>query len=107
VAAVSPIETSPAAQSPANGAEELAIAQRYLNGSNGQKRDASLAAEWLWKAFAKQNEDAAVLLSDLYLKGDGVAKNCDQARVLLNAAARKGRKDATDRLSQMQSSGCE
>jgi hypothetical protein len=90
-----------------NGAEELAMAERYLNGTDGQERDRAEAAKWLWKAVAKHNGDATLLLSDLYLKGDGVGKNCDQARVLLDAAARKGVKDAGDRLRHLQAFGCD
>jgi len=82
------------------------MAQRYLNGSGGS-RNAAQAADWLWKAVAKQNTQATVLLSDLYLHGDGVSKNCDQARILLDAAARKGNKDATERLRHMQAFGCQ
>jgi hypothetical protein len=90
-----------------SGAEELAMAQRYLNGTDGQERDRTEAAKWLWRAVAKHNADATLLLSDLYLKGDGVGKNCDQARVLLDAAARKGVKDAGDRLRHLQAFGCD
>jgi TPR repeat protein len=89
-----------------NGSEELATAQSYLNGSNGP-RNPSAARDWLWKAIAKRNGEATILLSDLYLKGDGIPKNCDQARVLLDAAARNGRKDAVDRLRNMQAFGCQ
>jgi len=91
----------------ANGAEELAIAQRYLNAAAGQERNSSEAAKWLWKAIAKHNADATLLLSDLYLKGDGVEKNCDQARVLLDAAAGRGMKGAGDRLRHLQAFGCQ
>jgi hypothetical protein len=91
----------------ANGAEELAIAQRYLNGAQGQARDSAEAAKWLWKAIAKHNADATLLLSDLYLKGDGVEKNCDQARVLLDAAAGRGMKGAGERLRNLQAFGCQ
>lgn len=91
----------------ANGAQELALAQRYLNGAEGQERNSSEAAKWLWKAIAKHNADATLLLSDLYLKGDGVEKNCDQARVLLDAAAGRGMKGAGDRLRHLQAFGCQ
>lgn len=101
-------EKNPQAETLAgNGAEELALAQRYLNGTNGQERNGAEAAKWLWKAVAKENADATLLLSDLYLKGDGVGKNCDQARVLLDAAARRGMKDAGERLRHLQAFGCE
>ena len=53
-------------------------------------RDSSEAAKLLWKAVSKQNATAAVLLSDLYLRGDGVPRSCDQARLLLVAAAKRG-----------------
>lgn len=107
-----PLATGPAEKSlpahpiPGNGSEELATAERYLNGTYGQ-RNPSAAVEWLWKAIAKRNSNATMLLSDLYLKGDGIPKNCDQARVLLDAAARSGRKDAGERLRHMQAFGCE
>ena len=89
------------------GAEELATAQRYLNGVAGKERNSAEAAKWLWKAIAKHNSTATVLLADLYLKGDGVEKNCDQARVLLDSAALKGVKDAAERLRHLQAFGCE
>lgn len=89
------------------GGEELGLAQRYLNGTNGQGRNSAEAAKWLWKAIAKHNAEATLLLSDLYLRGDGVAKNCDQARVLLDTAALKGVKDAGERLRHLQAFGCQ
>jgi TPR repeat protein len=100
---------SPAAAQPAagNGGEELDIAERYLNGAVGQRRDTSEAAKWLWKSVAKHNGQATVLLSDLYLKGQGVPKNCDQARVLLYSAARKGVAGAGERLRNLPAFGCD
>ncbi len=90
-----------------SGADELAVAQGYLSGTNGQSRNSAEAAKWLWKAVAKHNAGATFLLSDLYLKGDGVSKNCDQARVLLDAAALKGMKGAGERLRHLQAFGCQ
>ena len=100
---------SPAATQTAagNGGEELAIAERYLNGAPGQRRDTAEAAKWLWKSVSKHNGQATVLLSDLYLKGEGVSKNCDQARVLLYSAARKGIAGAGERLRNLPAFGCE
>jgi hypothetical protein len=102
--------SSPAAAAPAlpqSGAEELATAEKYLNPSNGTARDSGEAAEWLWKAVRKRNLDATLALSDLYVRGDGVAKSCDQARLLLDAAARKGGKAAAERLRNLQAFGCQ
>jgi len=99
--------SGPQTQAAAGGAEELAVAQGFLNGTGGHERNPAAAVGWLWKAVAKQNTDATLLLSDIYLKGDGIPKNCDQARLLLDAAARKGIKDAAGRLRQLQDSDCE
>jgi len=88
----------------AAGALELARAKSYLN---GDARDSKEAVKWLWQAVAKQNAEATLLLSDLYLKGEGVAKNCDQARVLLESAARRGVKEAAQRLQNLPTAGCE
>jgi hypothetical protein len=98
---------SQAGSAPGSGAEELATAQGYLSGTEGQQRNRTEAAKWLWKAVAKHNADATLLLADLYLKGQGVGKNCDQARILLDAAARKGMKDAGERLRHLQAFGCD
>ena len=103
-----PASSSLAAEvSTGNGAEELAIAQRYLDGTDGQARNRAEAAKWLWKAMGKHNAQATLLLADLYLKGEGVSKNCDQARVLLDSATRGGMKEAGERLRHLQAFGCQ
>ena len=89
-----------------SGSEELSAAERYLNTGPGTARDSRQAATWLWKAVAKQNLTATLLLSDLYLRGDGVSKSCDQARLLLDAAARKGATTAAERLRHLPAFGC-
>jgi hypothetical protein len=86
-----------------SGAEELSSAERYLNGT---PRDSKEAAQWLWKSVGKGNLGATMALSDLYLRGDGVTKSCDQARLLLDAAARKGGRAAAERLRNLQAFGC-
>jgi hypothetical protein len=87
-----------------SGAEDLATAEKYLNGTLRDHREAAL---WLWKAVGKGNLAATMTLSDLYLRGDGVPKSCDQARLLLDAAARKGGTAAAERLRNLQAFGCE
>ncbi|PYX49628.1 MAG: hypothetical protein DMG79_08140 [Acidobacteria bacterium] len=104
---VSAPKNSAAGAATGNGAEEFATAQRYLNGTGGQQRNPAEAAKWLWKAIANHNSGATLLLSDLYLRGEGVGKNCDQARVLLDNAARQGVKDAGQRLRHLQAFGCQ
>jgi len=101
--AAGPAEEVPRAQPTIdNGTAELAEAQRYLGA-----HDNANAAQWLWKSIAKHNGQATVMLADLYLKGEGVSKNCDQARVLLDSAARKGVSGAGERLRNLQAFGCQ
>jgi TPR repeat protein len=88
-----------------NGSSELAEAESFLNGKNGS-HDSAAAARLLWRAVAKENATATLLLSDLYLMGDGVPKSCDQARLLLTAAARKHVPQATEKLRNLVRSGC-
>ena len=103
---LSPTPPEPTSETgPANGARELILARHYLDGKDGT-RDTPEAVKWLWKAVGKQNKTAILLLADLYERGDGVPKSCDQAEVLLVAAAKKGSTAAADRLRQLQSSGC-
>ena len=90
-----------------SGAEDMATAEKYLNGGQGLPRDSGEAALWLWRAVGKGNLAATMTLSDLFLRGDVLAKNCGQARVLLDAAAKKGSKAAADRLRNLQAFGCE
>lgn len=99
--------SSSAVLSEPSTAEDLATAEKYLNGGVGVPRDSSQAAEWLWKAMRQGNVAATMALADLYLRGDGVPQSCDQAHVLLDAAARKGSKAAAERLRHLQAFGCQ
>jgi hypothetical protein len=105
---VAVVATPSAVVAPAqSGAEELAMAEKYLNPARGTTGDSGEAVEWLWKAVRKRNLDATLALSDLYVRGDGVPKSCDQARLLLEAAAKKGSKAAGERLRNLQAFGCQ
>jgi TPR repeat protein len=61
----------------------------------------------LWISVEKGNASAELTLAELYWHGEGVTHNCDQTRILLSAAARKGNVDALRRLQQFQQQGCE
>jgi len=89
------------------GPDDFAEAQNYLNGTNGRRQDSAEAAKHLWDAVSKHNGPAMVALADLYLKGNGVSKNCDQARVLLDSAALRGVAGAGQRLRNLQAFGCQ
>jgi hypothetical protein len=88
-----------------DGQEELLQARRFLDGQ-GVPRDSMVASRLLWKAVAKKNSQAVLLLSDLYVRGDGVSKSCDQARVLLSMAAQRGSAAAQVKLDEIRQSAC-
>ena len=67
--------------------------------------DSAAEAAWLWKATAKGNPTAPVRLADMYIKGDGVPRSCDQAMVLLKTAAEKENPLARNRLASIYGSG--
>lgn len=89
-----------------SGAEELRAAEGYLSSQHGQP-DYQEASKWLWKAVRKENTQAVVMLADLYAHGNGVPRSCDQARLLLVAAAKKGSSEAAQKIRNLPASGCQ
>jgi len=88
------------------GLTEYSQAMRLLHEKNGEA-DISEAVRLLWISVEKGNLSAELTLAELYWHGQGVARNCDQTRILLSAAARKGSPDAQKRLRQFEQEGCE
>lgn len=88
------------------GLSEYSHAMLLLRGKNATE-DKSEAVRLLWISVEKGNPSAELTLAELYWHGEGVARNCDQTRILLSAAARKGNADALKRLQQFQQEGCE
>jgi TPR repeat protein len=64
------------------------------------------AIKLLWVSVEKGNTGAEIALAELFRTGKGVAKNCDQTRILLSAAARKGSAEARKRLEEFRREGC-
>lgn len=91
------------ANSAAAGANDpdVRLAQTYLQQRNGPE-----AARLLWRAVGRNNTDAALTLSQMYARGDGVSRSCDQARILLVAAAKRGSAAAAQQLRQFDSAVC-
>lgn len=79
---------------------EFLRAQQYLTGS-GVPQDPATAAEWFWRSLEAGNTAAAVPLADLYIAGKGVSRSCQQARILLDTAARKGNAEAVHKLAEL------
>jgi TPR repeat protein len=67
--------------------------------------DSEARAVWLWRAVGKGNPQAPVELARMYEQGNGVARSCDQAEVLLRSAAANGNEQAKISLQQMRIRG--
>ena len=101
----SPSLASPADNSVEAGQQEYLQALQILR-SPSRSAEISEAVRLLWIAVEKGNTSAEIDLAELFRTGRGVAKNCDQTRILLSAAARKGSSEARKRLEAFQREGC-
>lgn len=88
-----------------SGELELETGRQFLEAPTGQRKSTE-AAKWLWMSVEKGNPKAEVLLADLFLHGDGVTKNCAQARILLGAAIKHGDTEAIPKLHALDRGGC-
>lgn len=106
----SQVNHSPAATLPADafaeaGQPEYKQAMQILRSPSGEARLPQVV-RLLWVAVQNGNIGAEIVLAELYRQGRGVTKNCDQTRILLSAAARKGSAEAQKRLQEFQREGC-
>jgi len=60
----------------------------------------------LWSEVEAGDSNAEVALARVYLKGDGVPRNCEQARVLLRAAMKKGNAEARQEYRNLRFAAC-
>jgi hypothetical protein len=70
-------------------------------------RSESESVASLWEGVQSGSVAAEMSLAERFARGDGVARNCDQARILLKAAAGKGNREARLRLYQLESGSCQ
>jgi hypothetical protein len=81
-------ETSSSAVAPGNGPEpghsEYLQALQILHANSGIATVE--VVRLLWISVEKRNPSAEIALAELYWHGKGVARNCDQTRILLTAA---------------------
>jgi hypothetical protein len=96
------------APSPSEDAGQTALAlARGLLQKDADPENQAKAAQLLWQAVEKGNVPAEVELANLYLVGQGVAKSCSQARVLLTAAQVRKSTPAAKKLDHFSQYGCE
>lgn len=89
------------------GQQEYLSAQDILKNKGSNEANLPEAVRLLWAAVEKGNSSAEISLAELYRAGQGVAKSCDQTRILLTAAAKKGNAEAQKHLDQFLKEGCE
>jgi PilZ domain len=63
--------------------------------------------ESLWEGVQSGSISAEMSLAERFARGEGVERNCDQAKVLMRAAANRGSKEARLRLYELESGACE
>jgi TPR repeat protein len=60
----------------------------------------------LWTLVENGDMHAEVTLANRYVRGDGVPQSCAQARILLEAAAKRGSTEAKQKLDDLGQAGC-
>lgn len=103
-------------QPAANGVTASGVADRSVSALDRQNTAESKpepnwsetdSIETLWGAVQAGSVSAEVSLAERFARGAGVNKNCDQAKILMKAAANKGNREARLRLYELESNGCQ
>jgi hypothetical protein len=84
------------------------IVQRRLPQTSATARHASPTEDVgsLWTSVENGDTRAEVLLASRYVRGEGVPQSCAQARVLLEAAAKRDNAEAKQKLDDLPQAGC-
>lgn len=88
-----------------NGQADFQLADTSLHQARTREAKARAAA-LLWTAVTKGSSDAEIELADVYGRGEGVRKNCQQARILLAAARDKHNALAGKEAAELRVYGC-
>jgi PilZ domain len=96
-------------QSPRSSGSQRAAASAQpfqpLNPKGAGTKKMTATPQQLWASVQSGNTKAAVALADLYIRGEGVPMNCNQARVLLLVASEKSNADAIRKLRELDKAG--
>lgn len=83
-------------------AKQSALLPDELHGSGTRSASKKqMTPAQLWAAVQAGNSQSAVTLAELYIKGEGVPQNCQQARILLLVASEKRNDAAIKRLQAL------
>ncbi len=102
---LSPVSSSPFSLASHNSGAVSSASQSRAGDAVVAKKS-SATPQQLWSAVQAGDTNAAVLLADRYLRGDGVPANCIQARVLLLAASERKNPAAIRKLHELDQNGC-
>src|SRR6266849_1921571 len=89
----------------ASSSSPRASLQPSLSGTSSRQKSV-MTPQQLWASVQAGSTKSAVALAELYIKGEGVPQNCDQARVLLLVASEKRNAEAIKRLAELDKTGC-
>jgi PilZ domain len=95
------------ATSDGSGRQESVLERQGQPPKTESAWNAGDSVESLWGAVQSGSVSAEVSLAERFARGEGVNKNCDQAKVLMKAAADRGNREARLRLYQMETAGCQ
>ena len=73
---------------------------------NATQQGATEDVPSLWTAVENGDTHAEVTLTGRYVGGDAVPQSCAQARVLLEAAVKRGNAEAKQKLDELPQAGC-
>jgi TPR repeat protein len=102
-------QTQPAnLDSAGNGAarQESVLERQPVREKPPEIWDAGETVESLWGAVQGGSVSAERSLAERFVRGEGVTRNCEQAKVLLRAAANRGSREARLRLYELETQGC-
>jgi hypothetical protein len=90
--------------------EQVTRAADVSNGavkrSSTQQAGTADDAPSLWTSVENGDTRAEVALASKYIRGEGVPQSCAQARVLLEAAVKRGSTEAKQKLDELPQAGC-
>jgi PilZ domain len=109
-----------AGSDPSSSKEVVGVKEKQAGGSPAQsvldqQGTAPKSEPWnggdtvdsLWQGVQSGSITAEMALAERFARGEGVERNCDQAKVLMRAAANRGSKEARLRLYELESGACE
>ena len=94
------------ATSSTGGERQESVLEKQVVQDKAETWDSRESVESLWGAVQGGSVAAERSLAERFARGEGVIKNCEQAKVLLKAAANRGSREARLRLYELETQGC-